>query len=244
MQTTLATTMLALLTTLASSAAQEPEAAKAALAFPRPTEGISIRSGGEGMNHLQLARVFSDVTGLNLVLSSEAAHELEGRPVQLLGDFEIPPSQVYPVVESMLLEAGFYLSEIGNGAPHVYMLRSIEASRRVTPKNNARFVDADHIQAYRDHPAVIVQTVLHLEMDARQLTNSLRSLLTDANTQAAIPVGMTNSIVLVGYGRDVAELADLLLDADAVHRARMEEEAEARASEEASAEDDDDDDDD
>ena len=211
---------------LAASAAFVPsgqEADSPTEIFPQPKGSLVIQSGGEGMNHADLARAFAEVTGLNIVLSSEASKELQALPVEVLGDLEIPPNQVYPVIESMLIEAGFYLAEIGNGAPHVYMLRSTRSNGRAAT-SKARLVDSDRIDEYRDHPAVLVRTVLHLSLDARQLTNSLRSLLTDSNMQAAIPIGNSNSLALVGTGRDVAEFTTLLRDADAAHVRAMEEE--------------------
>ena len=54
-------------------------------------------------------------------------------------------------------------------------------------------------------------TVLNLpNTDVRTLSNSLRTMLTDANTQQIIPLGNSNSVLLSGFGSNVAALAKML----------------------------------
>ena len=68
----------------------------------------------------------------------------------------------------------------------------------------------EDLDKFADQVATPITTVLHLDIDARQLTNSLRSLMTDTNSQSAIPVGNTNSVILQGFASNVASLARIL----------------------------------
>ena len=54
--------------------------------------------------------------------------------------------------------------------------------------------------------------------DVRQLTNSMRTMITDQNTQQMLPAGATNSMVLTGFGSDVVALARMLLIVDEASR--------------------------
>jgi len=189
--------------------------------FPQPTAPI-VLSSSEPMDYESLVAAFSASTGLTIVTDRESREQLSGTPVELFGDVELPPGEVYPVVESMLAAEGFLLTRVGSGgSPHVFRLFSAD-SRRLA-RSDATIVAAEDLPAYEQHPAVLITTFVHLEaMDARQLTNSLRSLLTDTNTQSAIPVGNTNVLILSGRGRDVVQLARALLEVDARERALRE----------------------
>lgn len=227
MQPTTSKLLLATLVALAPTHAQEPE--REPPLFPQPQGSMRISVSNEGLDHAELVRSFAQATGLNIVVGHAVAEQLRQLPVALIDDLELPPDQVYPVVESMLVAAGFCLSEIGNGAPHVYMLIPTASSSRTPTMSKARLVDAEDIHRYRDHPAVLVRTALTLTIDARQLTNALRSLLVDPNLQSAVPLGDTNTLVLTGLGREVAELCDVLRRADAAHVEALAESARQRA---------------
>jgi len=72
-------------------------------------------------------------------------------------------------------------------------------------------VPAEELEAWSDRSAVLITTVLNMpNTDVRTLSNSMRTMLTDANTQQIIPVGNSNSLILTGFGSDVVALARML----------------------------------
>ena len=67
-------------------------------------------------------------------------------------------------------------------------------------------------------------TVIHLpHTDVRQLSNSMRTMITDANTQQMLPAGNTNSMVLTGFASNVAALARMLRIVDEAAATEIEE---------------------
>ena len=44
----------------------------------------------------------------------------------------------------------------------------------------------------------------------RTLSNSMRTMFTDANTQQIIPVGNSNSLIITGFGSNVASIVKML----------------------------------
>ena len=90
---------------------------------------------------------------------------------------------------------------------------------RNTVRKRAVFVTADELEAWAAHPAVLIQTIVSLpHVDVRQLSNSLRTLITDANTQQMLPAGNTSSMILVGFADQVAHMATMLRKANEAAR--------------------------
>ncbi len=111
-------------------------------------------------------------------------------------------------------------------------LRSrLSFSARQSARQHAAFVPVEQIEVYADHPARLITTTLELEWtDVRTLSNSLRTMLTDANTQQIIPVGSSNSVILTGFCPNVVDLVRMLRMINEAGRA-----AEARRAEREAA---------
>jgi hypothetical protein len=77
------------------------------------------------------------------------------------------------------------------------------------------FVEPDALPAWREHAAVLIQTLVPIEHgDARALANSLRSTLTDENTQQIVALGGTSVILVYGFAPWVASTRALLVESD------------------------------
>ena len=76
---------------------------------------------------------------------------------------------------------------------------------------SAPYVDPERLIEYNDQPATLITTVVNLpNTDVRSLSNTMRQLIADPNTQQMIPAGSSNSFVLTGFGSQVAALARML----------------------------------
>jgi general secretion pathway protein D len=81
------------------------------------------------------------------------------------------------------------------------------------------YVTPDELDKYADQPAVLITTVIDLpNTDVRNLSNSMRPLFPDQNTQQLIPVGTTNSVVIMGFGSQVASTVKMLRFIDEASR--------------------------
>jgi hypothetical protein len=79
-----------------------------------------------------------------------------------------------------------------------------------------------------------VTTILDLpNTDVRNLSNSVRTMFTDANTQQIIPVGTSDSLIVTGFGSQVAAVVEMLrLVDEAARRSHERQEAGERPSKE------------
>jgi len=231
--------MIALLLSLATSCAA-PKSSAATIPvpdndlFPEPKSGISIRlEPGKDMKLDELLAEFSKATGLHLVITKEVASILKQTPTGLTDSLEIPKGEVYPVVESLLIQNEVLLMPLTDHEPRLVAVGSMQMSgqRGGSLRNSAIFVPVEAIPAYARHPAILVTTVINLAYtDVRTLSNSMRTMFTDANTQQIIPVGNSNGLILTGFGPSVASIVAMLKSVDDAAR-RDAEEAEKKAKE-------------
>ena len=232
--------MIALLLSLATScAAPTPRVtetpAQAGTAspgdlFPEPKSGISIHlEPGKDMKLDELLAEFSRATGLHLVVNRETAAILKQTPTGLMDSLEIPKSEVYPVVESLLLQNEVVLTALTDREPRLFAVGTLAGNGRgglLPPRSSAVFVPVESIPGYARHPAVLVTTVINLpSTDVRTLSNSIRTMFTDASTQQIIPVGNSNSLIITGFGASIASMVAMLKSVDDAARIDAEEAA-------------------
>ena len=73
-------------------------------------------------------------------------------------------------------------------------------SSRGNLRRDAAFVASTELARWADHPAFLIRTQLVLPgIDVRTLSNSLRQMFTDAQTQQIIPVGNSDGLILTGH---------------------------------------------
>jgi hypothetical protein len=192
--------------------------------FPTPAQGITIAAEGPdgGPSLADVLRDFAHAAGQNFSIDAQTRQALEQDPAGLLRAEEVPAAALYTYVETLLFERGYVVRELRASEPRLFGIYStrLRASSGLGP---TRSVPAEEVELYRDHPALLVSTVLHLPwMDVRQLGNSLRALASEASPTMIVPLGNTSSILMRGTGREVAELVLLLKQVDADARTEVE----------------------
>jgi hypothetical protein len=207
------------------TSSQPSHAAVANDPFPAPKEGISIKAGTDGDTKLAaLLNDFSRVTGNALLITKDTRSILENTSTGLNRSLDVAPQDVYPVVESILVHNDFVLALRNDHEPRLIAVFSLNQNIRGGAKEDAIYVPSDQIAQWIRHPAFLVTTVLDLEhSDVRTLSNSLRAMFTDQNTQQIVPVGNSNALVMTGKGAFVANLAALLRATDEFSRLSYEE---------------------
>jgi hypothetical protein len=90
------------------------------------------------------------------------------------------------------------------------LIQSTGGQRAGGLRQKAVYVTPADLENYLDQPATLITTVLNLpNTDVRTLSTSMRTMLTDTNTQAMIPAG-ERALILQGFGTSIASLASLL----------------------------------
>jgi hypothetical protein len=189
--------------------------------FPMPSAGISITiAPREEMKLDKLLDEFARVTGQNLLITRETRAVVQSTPTGLFKTVEVPPQEVYPFVESILVQNDFALFVLSDREPRMLAVWSLtQGQSRASPRNSAVYVPVKDIASYARHPAILVTTMIDLpNTDVRTLSNSMRTMFTDANTQQIIPVGNSNSLIITGFGSSVANLVAMLRDCDEMAR--------------------------
>ncbi len=171
----------------------------------------NVQRSSDFTSMYDLAQQYGALTGQHMSISDETAQLLQGQSTGLHSSIRVPAERVQRVFESILLEQAFVMRVVHENEPRIFSLESLRTQARNTIRGDSRFVPSSAVELMRRHPATMVTTTLHLpHTDVRQLSNSLRTLITDANTQQILPAGNTDTLVLVGFGYQVAGLIDML----------------------------------
>lgn len=201
--------------TVSGRSAQDP--------LPRARQAVQVRVGDSSNDSLaELVTALSSSTGVAFTMSDHVRSMLSQTRSGVTTNVEIPPDQLWPWVEGLLVHHGFALTARTTEAP--FLLGVWQANGRDGAPRYLR-VEADQLASYAQHPALMIRTTLHLpHTDVRQLGNSLRAISADpSGSQMVVPVGNTSSIILSGTGSQVFELMAILQEVERVARGAHEE---------------------
>ena len=200
--------------------------------IPPAKSGITlvVERGSEPVLDHVLAE-YERATGLHLVVSRDVAAQLAKTPCGLSQTLDIPAGRVHSTIGRLLVPHGYLLTLLQAEQP---VLLGVENAQDPTVRARAWSVPVEAIAAMSEHPALLVSTLVTLRhTSARDLSKSARELSMEPNVQQMVPMGRSNSLMLIGRGADVATLAGTLLELDELERQeRVEEEqreAERRA---------------
>lgn len=158
-------------------------------------------------------------TGIAFTYTDETAALLRQAKVRLIGTKTVPKKEFYAFFQIMMIINDFVCSEIGADPLSVVMIDSLRTNVRNTIRSDAIYVPPERLEEYANQPATLITTVIELpNTDVRQLSNSMRSMVTDANTQQMLPAGATNAMVLQGFGSTVVAMARMFKIVDEASR--------------------------
>ena len=155
-----------------------------------------------------------EATGRNFTYNDGTQQALNDRKLVLYGQKRIPKADFYRFFQIMMFINDFVCVDVGPEHIKVTLIQSLTGTQAATAtrgiKQKAEYVLPEDLEDYADQPATLVTTVLHLpNTEVRQLTTSLRTLFTDTNTQGMIAAS-DHSVLLQGFGSNIASLAKLL----------------------------------
>ena len=180
--------------------------------FPAPSGPMTLESGSSDnpLTYKALMQQYGELTGQFFVVP-EDTKDMLGRPLFLDRTMTVPANEVQSVFEKLLRHGDFVLEPLTKSGPRIVRLTSLLTNQRNNIRSRAIFLGPDELHLAELHPALLVTTVVTLpNVDVRQVSNSMRTMITDANTQQMLPAGNSNSMILVGFGDQVAALSDAL----------------------------------
>jgi type II secretory pathway component GspD/PulD (secretin) len=166
---------------------------------------------------------YGRATGQTVVATAETLQVIRKKDLERVdgrSTLDVPAASVHEVTEALLLMHQFVLVPFHEADPRIVQVVSLETNERNFVRRAAIFVPGAELDAWRGRAATLITTTLHLpHTDVRTLSNSMRAMLTDGNTQQIVPVGNSNSLILTGLAGEVWALAENLLRIDALEAA-------------------------
>jgi len=181
--------------------------------FPAPAGPMEIPTtfSGSPVTMQHVIESYGTITGQTFSVSDETSMFLRGTNLNLTEPLSVPIENVQTVFETLLIQNGFVLDVLYEGTPRLLTVISLNTGARTNIRQNASYVSSENVAGMRQHPAMLFMTVVDLpRCDVRQLANSMRTMITDANTQQLLPAGNTTSLVVTGMGAQVADLVEML----------------------------------
>lgn len=185
--------------------------------FVVPAAGLHVTGGNErsATTLQQLVDEYAKRMGWSVLATRETRVQLQQLRCGLSADQDIPPERVHGFVESVLGANDFVLGFAHSEPPVVLRVESTQTPGHGNLRKDSCFVLPEELPRWSSHPAYLVTTVLRLpNVDVRTLSNSLRQMFADAQTQQIIPVGNSDCLIVTGFGADVASLTRLLVAVD------------------------------
>ena len=177
-----------------------------------PSWLLSFDENSEGMTLEAFVKVCQVNADINFTYSNDTAADLQQTKVRMFGPKVIPKEDFYSFFQIIMIINRFVCTRIGPDHLSVVVVASLDSPARASIKQDAVYISPEEIEDYADQPATLVQTVLHVpNIDVRTMGTSFRALVIDPNTMTLIPIAESNSIILTGFGSNIAALAKMLM---------------------------------
>ncbi len=182
--------------------------------LPLPSHALEIRMSEDRKPRLgDLLKQVSAATGVVFTTSTGIEEMMNSALINLSADAVVPAGEVWSFFEALMLENSCVLSLLSTGTP---ALVGVYSTRMPGVRASSVNVRVEALDFLRAHPALLVQTSLSLaSVDVRALGNSLRALGGNDTVSALVPVANTHSLVVVGTGKYVVDMVELLQRVDA-----------------------------
>lgn len=218
----LALSLVALVAAASLACASSPDASSATAApaamtalFPPASKPLVLRSS----DHLaELVEAFSAATGIAVLADPDARRVLAVQPLGIDAPREIAPADVYPFVESILVQNECVFALASTRAPRILRIVSLRGFGADRYRNLAMPVDvapADLDAWAGTHPATPLRVLLEVESgDAGELVDVLKGEISDGVTQSVARLGRSRYLVLFGFAPWLRAQRDLLARLD------------------------------
>jgi hypothetical protein len=185
--------------------------------FPVPAEGLHLAAGATLSDLIrEYGRVTDELVLVPHDTQMQIARRDESFAERLPGPIDVPPEAVHGFVEGVLWNEQCMIVDPSEAVPRMIAIRSLETQERNLVGAEAPYAPVEHVEAWRDHPARLVRTVVALpDTDCYLLEGDLRSLR-GGDFFRIVPAGQ-HTVVVAGTGRQVAQAVPLLRKIGAQH---------------------------
>lgn len=212
---------LALLLVLAGcstpGASSRPEAGPSSPDFGLPPvrAALVLPAGSDPIGLDWFVSELGRLSGQEVTALPEVRQQLQQCEQPLTIRTPVPADEVYPFVEALLAQYGFFLAPLKDGERPVLGVHAAGGRLANLAFSRPIPVSLDRLAELDRHPALLCQVVVTFQnIDSRQLQTQLRQLLVDSGgVQQAVPCG-DRSLLLQGMGMKVAALVQLLREVD------------------------------
>jgi hypothetical protein len=189
-----------------------PNLQESFLPLPSDSTTLSIESG---TSLRSLVEQMGTLTGVLFRSDAETWGMLESLPCGLDRATQVESGDAWRFVNDLLLSNGMHLTGLRTDGPYLLEILSQHNRSNSFARTRAVLVDVDALPSLSDYSAMIVETQVSFEAaDARQVSNSLRSLISDHNSSMMLPVGDTNSVMVTGPLNQVQRITTIMREAD------------------------------
>ena len=204
--------------------------------IPPATKDITISSRSDGPSTLfDVLSAVTEASGVELLADSNSTIKLKSSPSGFHGDFTIPASEAWTIVEHAITQGGLCLSALHMGDTRLVAVHLTEEKRKMyTWKYSS--VGVEELDYVALHPSFLFEMSLELSnLDTRTLSNQMRGFGRDHSNLQLVPFD-SHSIVLRGVGREVESIARMLLETNERAGERVEDADDAPGEDQATAE--------
>ncbi|MEO0652094.1 MAG: hypothetical protein AAFZ65_15580 [Planctomycetota bacterium] len=150
-------------------------------------------------------------TGTRFLVDQALRQNLENTSISLTSALEVQATARWSVAESLLVEAGYKLAVLRQSGPRILSLKTSAGGRGAGAAAKYLFVPEERIDEFAEYSATLITTAVTLpHSDVRNLSNSLRALMTDTSTMNIVPAGNSNSLIVRGTGAVVVDTVRML----------------------------------
>jgi len=155
-------------------------------------------------------------TGLQLTYNSGDTRDVR---LRFLGAKEVPRAEFWSYFQSVLKAYDFVVVPYGGDASFFAIRRSsgnaVGGSKPGYIKSQAKIVDSDQLDAYRDQTGLVLTTSFALEhVNVQEATNMLQTYFTDPMLESVRAVTNSNSLVATGFAPTLCGIKGLLTQID------------------------------
>ena len=227
---------LALSALAAVSATTEPTSAPVVDdLFPAASGALEIvlDAEGNGPSYLELLSDYAQLTGQYVTYSEATRGLLADTKVQLDRSMTVAAEGVQHTTEVLLDQANLNLAIASAAGPQIIRIRDVE-TEGYELRSSARNLSVDGAEMARKHPAMLFSMVIPMpNTDARLLSNSCRTMITDMNTTLLLPAGDSSGMIIVGHGDWIHQTSQWLLEVEEQSKMKAAREKQAAKEQEA-----------
>ncbi len=171
---------------------------------------LTVGDAENPLTYESMVKQYAELTGQHIVMSDDSSSMLRHQ-LHLDRTLTVPAVEVQTTFEHLLRKGDFVLTPLKQEGARLIEIASLSTSARNNIRSAAIYLEPHEMHLANLHPAMMFTTVLTLpNVDVRQVSNSMRTMITDANTQQMVPAGNSNSMVLLGIGQNLVSLVNAL----------------------------------